>query len=138
MDSTTKPFEFYENVAKKVLTIEDNDLGTYALKIGIYRASVAKCLYHEETYKIELEQNLDMVYKEKLHDFKYNSDIIIDKKDMDTYIKATDEFRMASKELQTQEIKIKFINEILNTLNNQSYLLNTAVKHEIWKAGGEA
>lgn len=135
----TNPIEFYEEVAVKDLTCPTRDgiidISGYSVRLGLLRAKWAKYLYVEETIQNETQQELNTIYSDRYMYYNYDYEYNVDKKDVPILIKGSTEYREAEKIYQSQVEKVKFINEVLNALNSQSFYLSTAMKHILWKSG---
>lgn len=111
------------------------DVGAYALKIGMYRAYLAKYLCYEEDYRDELAHNLTRVINERTYYYKNEHEVIIEKKDMPLAISSDAEVQKAESEYHKQLNKIKYIESIMKNLDNQSYLVGHYVKYKKWESG---
>ena len=134
--------KFYEESAEKDLTCpkigNKPNISSYAIQLGLLRAKWAKYLYLEESLLNEYQQDLNTVYADKYMYFNYDYEYNVDKKDIPILIKRDEKYKSAEKLVKEQEQKIKFINEVLNALNSQSFYLNTAMKHILWQSGETA
>lgn len=130
---------FYEEEAKTDLICPMDgkilDISGYSVRLGMLRAKWAKYLYEEESMENQGKQELAVIYKERLRFYCYDYEYEIDKKDIPVYIKGDPVYQAAEKVLNEQVQKVKFINEVLGALNSQSFYLNTAMKHILWKSG---
>lgn len=131
--------EFYETTAIKDLTCPKSgnspNISEYSIQLGLLRAKWAKFLYLEESILNEAKQELNTIYGNKFIYFSYDYEYTIDKKDIPILIKKDDDYKNTEKLVFKQEQKVKFINEVLNALNSQSFYLNTAMKHILWQSG---
>ena len=139
---TGNDIEFYEKTAAADLTCpklgNKPNISAYAIQLGLIRAKWAKFLYIEESLLNTYQQNVNTVYADKFMYYNYDYEYNLDKKDIPIIIKKDDDYKTAELLLKVQEQKIKFINEVLNALNSQSFYLNTAMKHLLWQAGETA
>lgn len=125
----------YEQEALKDLEVNPTTINSYCLKIGYLRAKWAKYLFSEEDTLNQLEANLANLYRDKMLHYTYDSEIILDKKNIEIAINGDEEYLIKRKEVNAQKSLIKYINEVISTLNAQSFYLNTCVKHLIWQSG---
>ena len=142
-----KTIEEYEIEARDDLTCpkimngghkSQPDISGYALRLGSLRAKWAKYLYLEEKEESSKEQDLDKVFIDRFRYYLYDSPYTIDKKDIQFYIRGDEEYTGVSEILKEQKAKVKFISNVLEALNGQSFYLNTAMKHILWKSGETA
>ena len=137
MSQEPKPYSFYRDFSNHSLHPNNifPDVGKYALEIGLYRSELARYLYLEENYRDELKHNLVRVQNERTRYYKKEHEEIFDKKDLPGVIASDPEVQSAETLLSTQENKIKFIENILKNLDNQSYLIGHYVKFKKWESG---
>lgn len=144
MDETSVVYDidYYDKLAREDLTCPKVDgtldISGYSIRLGLLRAKWARLLYKEEQALNTVQQNLNTVFSEKYKYFLYDYEYNVDKKDIPMLIKSDDEYKKAEIALSEQSQKIKFINEVLSALNSQSFYLNTAMKHILWKSGETA
>lgn len=134
--------DFYDQQARKDLECPKHDglldISGYSVLLGMYRAKWARFLYKEEQYRDHMQQVLNTVYAERYKYYLYDYEYTIDKKDIPILIKSDSEYKKAEKLVNEQTQKVKFITEVLGALNSQSFYLNTAMKHILWKSGETA
>ena len=134
--------EFYEEEAKADLVCPMDgkilDISGYSVRLGMLRAKWAKYLYLEESTENEGKQELASIYSERFRFYCYDYEYQVDKKDIPMLIKGDTVYQAAEKVVNEQTQKVKFINEVLGALNSQSFYLNTAMKHILWKSGETA
>lgn len=140
--NSSNDIAFYEKTASEDLTCpkigNKPNISSYAIQLGLLRAKWAKFLYIEESLLNEFQQNVNTIYADKFMYYNYDYEYNIDKKDIPIIIKKDADYKSAESQLKAQEQKIKFINEVLNALNSQSFYLNTAMKHILWQSGETA
>lgn len=138
----TRLMDFYESEAEKDLTCPKHngtlDISGYAVRLGLLRAKWAKYLYEEESAQEEDAHALSSIYSSKFLYYSYDYEYNIDKKDIATMIKGDKEYQSCELVLKEQISKIKFIQSVLDALSAQTFYLNTAMKHILWKSGETA
>lgn len=142
MPVETRLMKFYESEAEKDLTCPKHngtlDISGYAVRLGLLRAKWAKYLYEEESAQEEATHALSSIYSSKFLYYSYDYEYNIDKKDIATMIKGDKEYQSCELVLKEQISKIKFIQSVLDALSAQTFYLNTAMKHILWKSGETA
>lgn len=137
-----RPIEFYEKEAQADLTCPTHskapDISGYAIRLGLLRAKWAKYLYQEENASNILSEELSGLYADKFRYYSYDYEYNVDKKDIPILIKGDKDYRESELIIKNQNSKTKFIQEVLNSLNAQSFYLNTAMKHILWQSGEPA
>ena len=138
----TRLIKFYESEAEKDLTCPKHngtlDISGYAVRLGLLRAKWAKYLYEEETIQEETAHELSSIYSSKFLFYSYDYEYNIDKKDITTMIKGDKDYQQCESVLKKQISKNKFIQSVLDALSAQTFYLNTAMKHILWKSGETA
>lgn len=138
----TRLIKFYESEAEKDLTCPKHngtlDISGYAVRLGLLRAKWAKYLYEEESAQEEAAHALSSIYSSKFLYYSYDYEYSIDKKDIATMIKGDKEYQSCELVLKEQISKNKFIQSVLDALSAQTFYLNTAIKHILWKSGETA
>lgn len=131
-----RPVSFYREFINKAVKTDITEIGEYSLRVGVYRVELARYILEEEELYMRLDEELKVIYRDRLRYYKMDYEEVLEKKDYETYILADDIYREASRKVKEQEKKVKFLERCMSILESQSYHLTTALKHEIWKSGG--
>ena len=142
MELKTRSIEDYYNESLNALTFDEVTLQAFQQQVGVKIARWSKYLYDEERV-LEYGKNVySCVYKKVWHNLMFGekseiADYKVDKKNLNIYIDADKSIKEAKTAVHDQEEKCKFIQNVIDALKNQSFILNNYVKHLIWKSGGE-
>ena len=131
--------EDYENEAILDLKLDISDFQGYVRLLGLKRIKWAKYLHTEEMTLSIAQDKLRDLYRERFHYYMYEyNDVKLEKKNVEVYIKGDKEYRAAEQIVSKQECKVKFVNEVLNTIDKQSFSCSNILKHLIWQSGATA
>ena len=123
----------YEAEAIEDLKFDVSDFQGYAKSLGMKRIKWSKYLFEEETLLSVAEDKLRELYRDKFHFYMYKYDEVkLEKKNVETYIKGDPEYRSAEQIVSKQNSKMKFVGEIINALDRQSFACSNILKHLIW------
>lgn len=131
--------EDYENEAILDLKLDISDFQGYVRLLGLKRIKWAKYLHTEEMTLTVAQDKLRDLYRERFHHYMYEyNDVKLEKKNVDIYIRGDKDYRAAEQIVAKQEAKVKFVNEVLNTIDKQSFSCSNILKHLIWQSGATA
>lgn len=131
--------EEYEDIAIDDLKVNVEMFEDYVKSLGHKRIKWARYLFEEESLQSIAEDKLRELYREKFHFYMYKYDEVkLEKKNVEIYIKGDPEYRQAEQAVSKQVFKTKFVNEVLNTIDKQSFACSNILKHKIWASGATA
>ena len=126
----------YEQEAIEDLKFDVAQFREYAHGLGLKRIKWARYLFEEESLLSIAEDKLRELYREKFHFYMYKYDEVkLEKKNVEIYIKGDQEYRNAEQVVSKQNFKMKFVNEILNSIDKQSFACSNILKHMMWQSG---
>lgn len=129
----------YENEAILDLKLDISDFQSYVRLLGLKRIKWAKYLHTEEMILTIAQDKLRDLYRERFHYYMYEyNDVKLEKKNVDIYIRGDKDYRAAEQIVAKQEAKVKFVNEVLSTIDKQSFSCSNILKHLIWQSGATA
>jgi len=124
-----KSIDDYNNEAIRDCTFDTTNLEEYTIRLGKIKLKWGRYVYDES---VELEKYRDELLhakKKALHQYKYESDLKIQSKDLDTFVDADKEFREAQKKYNTQLKKIECVENFLKVISDQSFAISSVIKH---------
>jgi len=128
--------EEYEAEAVSDLQIDVTKIEDYCKGLGLAKAKWARYLYNEECVLAELEERLNEMYREKYHYYVYEySEVKIEKKSIDLYVKGDRVYKEAEKLYKKQKSKAKMVEQVISALDKQSFTVSSILKHMIWESG---
>lgn len=130
--------EEYENEAIDDLKFDVTRFSDYVKTLGMKRIKWSKYLFVEESLLSVAEDKLRELYREKFHHYMYEYEYKgqkIEKKNVEVYIKGDGDYRLAQQAVSKQTSKMKFVNEVLNTIDKQSFACGNILKHLMWQSG---
>lgn len=128
----------YEREALTDLNFDVTQFQEYSKSLGTKRIKWSRYLFNEESIFTLAEDKLKELYKDKLYYLLYKAPEKIDKKYIEAFIKGDPEYRLAEQAVAKQNSKVKFVNEILNTIDRQSFQCSNILKHMMWQSGTNA
>jgi hypothetical protein len=140
-EKTYRTAEDYFQEALVDLKFDETTIQEYMISLGRKRMKWGRYIYNEERNTKMGEQALASIYKKWFHYYMYGDktskeDIKIDKKFIDIYIKAQDDYKSCELKLAEQKNKEKFLNDVAKNLEQQTFVVNNFIKHLLYQAGG--
>jgi hypothetical protein len=127
--------EKFEKEARSDLEFDETDVHVYSARLGSIKLKWLKYFYDESLVLSEYEGICDSLYSKIYFKAKYESDKIYEKKDLDIIVSGDKKYIEAKKLLNKQNQKVKFIEEMMKILENQSFLINNLTKILIYRDG---
>lgn len=129
---------FQESISD--LQYNEATIQNFILSIGPKMSKWARYLYEENIIAEQCEQLYKSIYKKYFHQYMYEpkediANLKIEKKFLEKYIENEKDVKEARLLLVSQQEKCKFIQSMIDTLKNQSFLINSYVKHILYQAG---
>ena len=133
--------EYFQESVKDLQYTEAN-VQEFILSIGPKLSKWARYLYEENVILEQCEQLYKSIFKKYFHQYMYEpkddiANIKLDKKYVERYVENEKDVKEARLLVVSQQEKCKFIQSMIDTLKNQSFLLNAYIKHLLWQAGND-
>jgi hypothetical protein len=133
--SEPKTISKYESEAISDLNFDISKFQDYTTSIGSKKVKWGRYLYDEEKLLNTADHKLREAYLERYNHYRFNHETIIEPKNLDIYIKADVLYTEKETAVQLQKLKVNFIKEVLSTLEGQSFIVNSVLKHFLWEQG---
>lgn len=104
----------------------DNTIIKMSGKIAKWQALYGRKLWEFE----ELDLKRGKVYKELFYYYKFEFELQLDKKELETFIKSDEKYITIMKELKEIEVILKFIEEALKNLNNFNWNIRNWIEYK--------
>jgi hypothetical protein len=127
--------DILEKEAREDLEFDETTAHLYSIKLGAIKLKWLKYLYEESLLLEEYRGMVDSMFKKIYVKLKYDSEQIYEKKDLDIIVSGDEKYIEAKKLLNKQGQKVKFIEDMMKVLENQSFLLNNLTKLLLYKSG---
>lgn len=125
----------YEAEALNDIKLNPEYFKDYCQVLGTKRIKWSRYRFNEELTLNTAEDKLRELYREKFHYYAYEYPEKIDKKNIEIYIKSDDDYRKAQQAVLKQEAKLKLVDEVINSLDKQSFQCSNILKYMIWASG---
>lgn len=126
----------YEAEAAEDLKVDETSIIPYSLRLGSLKRKWLGYLSEEKLLLAECDSRLAQLYRKVHRQIMTKSEIAVDRRDADMHVKGDDRYSEASLACAAQRCRTEFVQDMLKTLENQSFLLNTAMKMMIFREGG--
>jgi hypothetical protein len=112
------------------------NLGNHAIRLASSREKWSRWAmdYQLKIYKIESDMKL--MYGKLHRHFLSDSDLAIDRRDINFYIESDSEYRLLSDRLAVNKATLKYIDGVMENIKQATYDIGNSIKWEIWKSGG--
>lgn len=121
----------------KDLKIGD-DLAEESLSIPYKKSKWLRRLFDEQMNNKKLKDVLADLMPVKFEFYSYKQDIKPDRRDIiSTYIPSDTEIQQATRNLEMSSKKVELIENIINTINNNSFQIKNAIEWKMFMDGGK-
>ena len=125
----SKTIDDYSNEAIRDCTFNTTNLEEYAIRLGKLKLKWGRYVYDESVELEKYRDELVQAKKKAVHNYKYDSDLKIQSKDIDVFVDADKEYREAQKKYNTQLKKIECVENYLKIISDQSFAISSVIKH---------
>ncbi len=133
----SKTLDQYSKEANADLTLRTvGDVETFLKRSGLVRSKFLGYLSKERAKLKLLEINLDSVRGNRYNHYKFNHDIILDKRDdINAFISKDEEYIKARKSMVMQQEIVEYLKETVETIKSMGYSLNSHVRLFLFNQG---
>jgi len=122
-------------VDKELVITEDNALKKSLDTPLLYHKYLDICT-NQMRYVKTLTKDVKKKYKERYEHFKFKSDFQLDSKsEIETFIFGDEEYANLKHELDTQEIILHYLEEVLSTIQKSSFHIKNFIDYAKFRAG---
>lgn len=125
----SKTIDDYSNEAIRDCTFNTTNLEEYSIRLGKLKLKWGRYVYDESVELEKYRDELVQAKKKAVHNYKYDSDLKIQSKDIDIFVDADKEYREAQKKYNTQLKKIECVENYLKIISDQSFAISSVIKH---------
>lgn len=125
----SKTIDDYNNEAIRDCTFDTTNIEEYTIRLGKIKLKWGRYVYDESLELEKCRDELLQAKKKALHQYKYESDLKIQGKDIDVFVDADKEFREAQKKYNIQLKKIECVENYLKVISDQSFAISSVIKH---------
>jgi hypothetical protein len=129
-------FKLLKSNTETEINVTEDNISEKSIKFAsIYNKYLS--LYIQELRILKkLTLDKDKIYGELYNKFKFNNNFQLDtNKEIDVYVRADDKYYNVSLDLQNQEMVVKYLEEVLQNINNTGYRIKNYIELQKLKQG---
>jgi hypothetical protein len=129
-------FKLLKSNTETEINVTEDNISEKSIKFtSIYNKYLS--LYIQELRILKkLTLDKDKIYGELYNKFKFNNNFQLDtNKEIDVYVRADDKYYNVSLDLQNQEMVVKYLEEVLQNINNTGYRIKNYIELQKLKQG---
>jgi hypothetical protein len=130
-----KRIERYISEEAEDLNIDKNHLTTCLINLPKVHSKYLKYYYREQSTFIKMDQDRRDLFRKKHKYYSTEYELEIKSNQLIWYIESDKEYSSLLTQISVQKKIIEYLEDILNKIKTQNFIISNIVKWEMWKTG---